>query len=281
MNYVILPESQDPKNRIHKLAYNRDSSNKNVCVRWDCYCKGENDLIVVVRTTDSKFQLNELDGYEHEYYSKNHEATVFVYSCRESSCHTENKRDSVAYNYYVYMGHLSDIGDIEIYDQTKDNIINKGQRPFMAAPHAKPELKVYYEWSIVFPILLYVGCAVAVLIVGAVLGASGMVLNYVCVGLLLLFIVGYAAFPSGYWWKRACICVVKQSSYSEKDIVTYSISNCGELYSICLTDIGNKIAIPLKIGKTITIINEDEIELEYMPYWKYIEWTLKKNRKGV
>lgn len=87
-------------------------------------------------------------------------------------------------------------------------------------------------------------------------------------------------FPLGNWNKRANLCIVGKSKYSDRDVIHYTIRGNSEKYCIRLTDTSSDIVIPLQYGEFVQF-DSQEIDLEKMTFFAWINWRYFKRRKGV
>ena len=232
MKYIVTQKELKDDQIIQKVYKTVDQQN-HICIKWDCLKVDEYNLIIVVRTLNTSFDLAAIERTA----DIPEDTDIFVYSRRETERHAESRQPGKNYTYYVYPGKLVSKGKIEIYHQKDgNNVITEESRTIFTDRYMKPKGKLYYRF--LFPI------------------------------------------PFGGWNKRACLCMVGKSQYTDRDIIHYKVSGSTEEYSIRLTDTSDEIVIPLKYGQEVSFFDR-EIDIEETDFREWRSWKRTWHGKGV
>ena len=232
MKYIVTQKELKDDQIIQKVYKTVDQQN-HICIKWDCLKVDEYNLIIVVRTLNTSFDLAAIERTA----DIPEDTDIFVYSRRETERHAESRQPGKNYTYYVYPGKLVSKGEIEIYHQKDgNNVITEESRTIFTDRYMKPKGKLYYRF--LFPI------------------------------------------PFGGWNKRACLCMVGKSRYTDRDIIHYKVSGSTEEYSIRLTDTSDEIVIPLKYGQKVSFFDR-EIDIEETVFREWRSWKRTWHGKGV
>lgn len=232
MKYTVT-QKELKKDQIIQKVYKTVDQQNHIRIKWDCLKVDEYNLIIVVRTLNTSFDLAAI-----ERTADIPEGTdIFVYSRRETERHAETRQLDKNYTYYVYPGKLASEGEIEIYRQKDgNNVITEESRTTFTDRYIMPKGKLYYR--LLFPI------------------------------------------PFAGWNKRACLCMVGKSQYTDRDIIHYKVSGSTEEYSIRLTDTSDEIVIPLKYGQKVSFCDQ-EIDIEETDFKEWRSWKRIEHGKGV
>ena len=114
MVYTLLQDSVSSE-RLIQQVYKLVDAQSRVRIKWDCLKEDENDLIVVIRSINSSFQLSSIVGNSN----LPKDTDVFVYSRRETDGHIECERKKGAYSYFIYPGKLLEKGKNWVTKNTK------------------------------------------------------------------------------------------------------------------------------------------------------------------
>lgn len=232
MKYIVTQKELKDDQIIQKVYKTVDQQN-HIRIKWDCLKVDEYNLIIVVRTLNTSFDLAAIERTA----DIPEDTDIFVYSRRETERHAESRQPGKNYTYYVYPGKLVSKGKIEIYHQKDgNNVITEESRTIFTDRYMKPKGKLYYRF--LFPI------------------------------------------PFGGWNKRACLCMVGKSQYTDRDIIHYKVSGSTEEYSIRLTDTSDEIVIPLKYGQEVSFFDR-EIDIEETDFREWRLWKRTWHGKGV
>ena len=232
MKYIVTQKELKDDQIIQKVYKTVDQQN-HIRIKWDCLKVDEYNLIIVVRTLNTSFDLAAIERTA----DIPEDTDIFVYSRRETERHAESRQPGKNYTYYVYPGKLVSKGKIEIYHQKDgNNVITEESRTIFTDRYMKPKGKLYYRF--LFPI------------------------------------------PFGGWNKRACLCMVGKSRYTDRDIIHYKVSGSTEEYSIRLTDTSDEIVIPLKYGQEVSFFDR-EIDIEETDFREWRLWKRTWHGKGV
>ena len=146
MKYIVTQKELKDDQIIQKVYKTVDQQN-HICIKWDCLKVDEYNLIIVVRTLNTSFDLAAIERTA----DIPEDTDIFVYSRRETERHAESRQPGKNYTYYVYPGKLVSKGEIEIYHQKDgNNVITEESRTIFTDRYMKPKGKLYYRF--LFPI---------------------------------------------------------------------------------------------------------------------------------
>lgn len=284
MVYTLLQDSVSSE-RLIQQVYKLVDAQSRVRIKWDCLKEDENDLIVVIRSINSSFQLSSIVGNSN----LPKDTDVFVYSRRETDGHIECDRKKGAYSYFIYPGKLLEKGKIGILDQSDgNNTVTGTSKIYSTSSYVQPEGKLYYQYRFVVPL---VACVCTVLVGWGIFSYIDYLkipvlqplprVEYIwfAVAIVVIFVICYILFPSGNWNKRACLHIIGKSKYTDKDMLHYTVSGCTDKYSVRLTDTSNDIVIPINNGETVSF-NKQDIKIKKLSYIGYLQWKYIKHEKG-
>ena len=138
MKYIVTQKELKDDQIIQKVYKTVDQQN-HICIKWDCLKVDEYNLIIVVRTLNTSFDLAAIERTA----DIPEDTDIFVYSRRETERHAESRQPGKNYTYYVYPGKLVSKGEIEIYHQKDgNNVITEESRTIFTDRYMKPKGKL-------------------------------------------------------------------------------------------------------------------------------------------
>lgn len=283
MEYSLLTDTLSKDRLIHKV-YKIAAPQGRVRIKWDCLIEDDNDLIVVVRSPSKSFSVASIAGVN----SIPQGTDIFVYSRKDTNGHVERDRKKGANSYFVFPGKLLDTGKIGVCEQ-KDgkNIIFGSPRDNSTSNYVQPEGELYYQYR--FPIhvavclcLIAIGWGIHAIVVDLPIPLLARYpridYKYFAIAIAIGNLIFYLIFPSGNWSKRACLHINSKSTFTNKDILRYTVSGCKEKFKIRLMDNSDDIVIPLYSGENVTFDKRD-IQIKRISYINYLHQKHKKNEK--
>ena len=146
MKYTVT-QKELKKDQIIQKVYKTVDQQNHIRIKWDCLKADEYNLIIVVRTLNTSFDLTVIERAADIPKGTD----IFVYSRRETERYAETRQPDKNYTYYVYPGKLASKGEIEIYHQKDgNNVITEESRTTFIDRYMKPKGKLYYR--LLFPI---------------------------------------------------------------------------------------------------------------------------------